>query len=103
MKLRQFGGLTLTLALLASVGAGAGDPAPRTLARNKPAEAAETLDAFLAGAPALQEHLVWTTGDGKREPFDQWTPAKSATGVFLRQTGGGRAQPGDALADRGQG
>jgi hypothetical protein len=39
-----------------------------------PAGTAADLESLLAGKPALKSRIVWVTGDGKRQPFDQWTP-----------------------------
>ena len=54
-------------------------PASRPALRKLPAkEPAASLEAFLASAPTLKEHLVWTTGDGKHEPFDTWSAAQKS-------------------------
>ncbi len=36
--------------------------------------AAETPETWLAAHPAVARHLVWTAGDGRRQPFDEWSP-----------------------------
>ncbi len=48
--------------------------APPPARRQAQNTAAVSLDAFLEGAPALRRQIVWETADGRRQPFDQWTP-----------------------------
>jgi hypothetical protein len=43
-----------------------------------PAEKAGTVASWLEEHPAVKKHVVWTAGNGKRQPFDQWTPAQKA-------------------------
>ncbi|MGA2497648.1 MAG: hypothetical protein ABSH20_07890 [Tepidisphaeraceae bacterium] len=56
------------------------------------------LAAWLEKCPALKDHIVWTTGDGKQEKFDAWTAAmKSRIEGFYKKLLDGTANLGMVL------
>src|SRR5215471_5160462 len=61
MLRRLISSAILPLALIAAFGAA-------------PGGAADTPEAWLKAHPAVARRLVWTAGDGRRQPFDDWSP-----------------------------
>ncbi|MGA2439957.1 MAG: hypothetical protein ABSH08_03295 [Tepidisphaeraceae bacterium] len=65
--------------------------------------------AALDQSPAIKKHLVWTTGNGKRQTFEQWTPAmKQRIETFYRDFQDGKRQldmrlPGEEMIDPNSG
>ncbi len=93
-----WGTAALIVAILAFNPPAIGRPAPSTAdaeigaslfqrqQRQVPSRTAADLEILLAGKPALKSRIVWVTGDGKRQLFDQWTPTmKSRIGEFYQK------------------
>ena len=56
-----------------------GQPAPGGHSAEKPGTPAvkgNNLEEFLEGSPDIKKHIVWVTGDGKIQKFDEWPAAK---------------------------
>ena len=53
------------------------------------------LEAWLNQTPVLKDHMVWVSGDGKRHPFNDWSPAQQQRlDLFYRRLAAGSREMG---------
>ena len=85
-----FAGVVLMILFFSTIMA-----APLTAAAKGNATDLETL---LGRLPTVKSRIIWTTGDGKKLPFDQWTPAmKSRISLFYQKLNAGETNLGMRL------